>query len=368
MTFRIFISYSQDDFLARGRKVRNYLSKVIPDSYVYIDQDKEKGEKWREKNDLELVQSQLMVLVITPAVLYSDEVKREIKLAQERGIKILPCKHDDLGMDWKELPLNLNELDGIRFEDDEYLRPKLFHEITKIIQNRKKEPVLDFNSALIDEEFGDFAVIVDKNKFNVRYSYENGNFGIYGSLADKDTNSIRFDIRCKLQTDVTFFLPRKLIDAKNKDVDDIFFVMIDGIETSYKEVSTKDERQITFTIPPDNSTLEIIGTEIMGITPGKRSGTEHVISLPFGSSVPTHNKLAEPEYLKISVGDTVTWLNDDKAAHTITSGSTTDGSDGSFDSSLFMSGATYSVTFEKPGIYKYFCMVHPWKNCIVEVT
>ena len=43
MTYRIFISYSQDDFLARSRKLRNYLAKVIPDSYVYIDQDKEKG-------------------------------------------------------------------------------------------------------------------------------------------------------------------------------------------------------------------------------------------------------------------------------------------------------------------------------------
>ena len=62
----------------------------------------------------------------------------------------------------------------------------------------------------------------------------------------------------------------------------------------------------------------------------------------------------------IGQGDTVTWWNDDTAAHTVTSGTPEDGPDGFFDSSLFMAGEGFEVTFDEPGNYEYFCMVHPW--------
>jgi plastocyanin len=90
------------------------------------------------------------------------------------------------------------------------------------------------------------------------------------------------------------------------------------------------------------------------------SGT---ISVPSGSSVPGCEETNEcfiPAEVTVSVGDTVTWSNDDSAAHTVTSGTPTDGPDGKFDSSLFMAGTTFSYTFDEKGEYNYFCMVHPW--------
>jgi plastocyanin len=90
------------------------------------------------------------------------------------------------------------------------------------------------------------------------------------------------------------------------------------------------------------------------------SGT---ISLPSGSSVPGCDETNEcyiPADVTVNVGDTVTWSNDDAAAHTVTSGTPTDGPDGIFDSSLFMSGTTFTHTFDDKGEYNYFCMVHPW--------
>ena len=51
MTFRIFICYSQEDFYIPGRKIQEYLSRLFPDSYVYIDQIKSKGQKWRPENE-----------------------------------------------------------------------------------------------------------------------------------------------------------------------------------------------------------------------------------------------------------------------------------------------------------------------------
>ncbi len=88
-----------------------------------------------------------------------------------------------------------------------------------------------------------------------------------------------------------------------------------------------------------------------------------VISLPEGSGVPgceATNECYIPAEVSVSVGDTVTWSNDDTAAHTVTSGTPSDGPDGIFDSSLFMAGTTFEYTFNEAGTYDYFCMVHPW--------
>jgi len=87
------------------------------------------------------------------------------------------------------------------------------------------------------------------------------------------------------------------------------------------------------------------------------------VSVPEGSGVPGCEDTDEcwfPSVVSVDVGETVTWSNDDTAAHTVTSGTAADGPDGIFDSSLFMAGASYEVTFDEAGTFDYFCMVHPW--------
>jgi len=74
-----------------------------------------------------------------------------------------------------------------------------------------------------------------------------------------------------------------------------------------------------------------------------------------------------PSTVTIEAGDTVTWDNTDTAAHTATGGTPTDGPSGVFDSSLIMSGGSYSHTFDTAGTYVYFCMVHPWMEGTVIV-
>jgi len=94
------------------------------------------------------------------------------------------------------------------------------------------------------------------------------------------------------------------------------------------------------------------------------------VSIPQGTSVPgceKTNSCYVSYEVTIDVGGEVTWSNDDTAAHTVTSGTPEDGPDGTFDSSLFMAGDTFSHKFEKSGTYNYFCMVHPWMEGIVIV-
>jgi len=99
---------------------------------------------------------------------------------------------------------------------------------------------------------------------------------------------------------------------------------------------------------------------------------EHlIVRVTPGSSVPgcekTHD-CYDPNILEIKKGETILWLNEDNAAHTVTAGSATDGPSGEFDSSLFMSGNTFSHTFDHPGEFHYFDMVHTWMEAVILVT
>jgi len=95
------------------------------------------------------------------------------------------------------------------------------------------------------------------------------------------------------------------------------------------------------------------------------------VSLPSGTSVPGCEETNEcyiPATVSINAGDTVSWLNDDTAAHTVTSGSAADGPSRVFDSSLLIAGGTFEHTFDSSGTEDYYCMVHPWMTGSVKVS
>lgn len=96
-----------------------------------------------------------------------------------------------------------------------------------------------------------------------------------------------------------------------------------------------------------------------------------MVDIPAGTAVPGCEETDEcyiPASVTINAGDTVTWINLDTAAHTVTGGSPAEGPSGVFDSSLVLGGAEYSFTFEESGSYDYFCMVHPWMVGDVQVN
>ncbi len=61
--------------------------------------------------------------------------------------------------------------------------------------------------------------------------------------------------------------------------------------------------------------------------------------------------------LEVSVGIEVVLVNQDAIEHTVTSG-VPDSADDGFAGRLPASGATFSHTFDRAGIYRYFCHRH----------
>ena len=79
------------------------------------------------------------------------------------------------------------------------------------------------------------------------------------------------------------------------------------------------------------------------------------------------NTCFEPYFLKIDIGDTVTWVNNDDAIHVVISGNPNDGYDGFFASGTLKTNEVFSFTFDKEGNYEYFCTIHPWMSGFVTV-
>jgi plastocyanin len=93
---------------------------------------------------------------------------------------------------------------------------------------------------------------------------------------------------------------------------------------------------------------------------GANTGTS--VSIVSGSSSLTDTAY-QPNPIQVSVGNTVTWTNNDSQPHTVTSGSNGQ-PDNKFNSSpnfspLLNPGQTFSFTFTQAGNYPYFCMLHP---------
>ncbi len=100
------------------------------------------------------------------------------------------------------------------------------------------------------------------------------------------------------------------------------------------------------------------------------SGTGQTTAAAEAAEVALANVKFEPREVEVSVGDTVTWTNEDTVLHTVTSGKgheqgvpgVSEGKDaqpdGLFDHEM-PEGETFSFTFDKAGTFDYFCAIHP---------
>jgi plastocyanin len=69
----------------------------------------------------------------------------------------------------------------------------------------------------------------------------------------------------------------------------------------------------------------------------------------------------DPATITIKVGETVTWTNQDSAAHTVVA------DDNSWKSDNLEKGASFSRTFDTAGTFTYKCSIHPTMTGTVTV-
>ena len=71
------------------------------------------------------------------------------------------------------------------------------------------------------------------------------------------------------------------------------------------------------------------------------------------ATVTIDNFTFEPQRLTVKVGTTVTWVNQDDIPHALASNAKV------FKSKALDTDDKFSFTFATPGVYDYFCSMHP---------
>jgi len=122
-----------------------------------------------------------------------------------------------------------------------------------------------------------------------------------------------------------------------------------------------------------NATVSANNTmENMNMTETQSSAASTAASASNSTIVLILNYAYVPAQLTITTGTTVTWVNKDSVGHTVTEGDPASPKQPAiriFDSSneastgkvqLMQSGDSWSHTFNTPGTYTYYCIVHPY--------
>ena len=92
------------------------------------------------------------------------------------------------------------------------------------------------------------------------------------------------------------------------------------------------------------------------------------ILIPNGNSAEAANGFYLPLNLEIIRGTTVTWQNQDSIQHDIQSIDANGNIIPLYNSGLLKTGDTFSYKFDKPGVYHYYCTIHPWRIGTVTVS
>jgi plastocyanin len=89
----------------------------------------------------------------------------------------------------------------------------------------------------------------------------------------------------------------------------------------------------------------------------KHDYKSHLVEIIQGASTMT-DQAYSPNPIEVKLRDTVKWINHDTSPHTATPGQVGSAESGTVVDVL-LEGETYSITFDEPGKYAYFCILHP---------
>ena len=94
-------------------------------------------------------------------------------------------------------------------------------------------------------------------------SYEITNAKLINVIPDLDAVSLLIYIQAIDDGSITLTIPRTVLDASINDGDDEFFVLVDGEEVDFKEITTSTDRTLTINFSAGTEEIEIIGTFVI---------------------------------------------------------------------------------------------------------
>jgi plastocyanin len=89
--------------------------------------------------------------------------------------------------------------------------------------------------------------------------------------------------------------------------------------------------------------------------------SEMTIHIPKGSFHPATHRSFNPNDIIINKGESITWINEERTPHTVTS------KEKSLFDSLLKQNEGFSYQFDKVGTFEFSCTLHPWMHGTINV-
>ena len=135
-------------------------------------------------------------------------------------------------------------------------------------ENRSAETSFDFGGSTViptnnveDATVTDTTVSVSGSSDLVGYEITGGK--LLNIIPDVDANSLIVSIDALDDGSVTLTIPRSVLDATMNGVDDDFFVLVDGEEVDFDEITSSTSRTLTIAFSAGAEEIEIIGTFVV---------------------------------------------------------------------------------------------------------
>ena len=100
-----------------------------------------------------------------------------------------------------------------------------------------------------------------------------------------------------------------------------------------------------------------------------QDSSQHLVAIAMSSSRPGCESTGcyLPTQMYIKSHETITWINEDRGFHTVTTGYY-DTPDGMMESEQIAPTEKFSFTFAEPGEFHYYCRLHPWMEGTIIVS
>ena len=106
---------------------------------------------------------------------------------------------------------------------------------------------------------GNGEITIEEQSLQIEYEITSGSVNSFTS--DTNTTSLIINITATEDGSLKAILPRKIIDSKHEEQDDIFYLLIDGEECKFTETTEDNQRTLTIPYEKESRQIEIIGTE-----------------------------------------------------------------------------------------------------------
>tara|TARA_R110002020_G_scaffold195343_4_gene396348 strand:+ start:49 stop:471 length:423 start_codon:yes stop_codon:yes gene_type:complete len=106
---------------------------------------------------------------------------------------------------------------------------------------------------------GNGEITIEEQSLQIEYEITSGSVNSFTS--DINTTSLIINITATEDGSLKAILPRKIIDSKYEEQDDIFYLLIDGEECKFTETTEDNQRTLTIPYEKESRQIEIIGTE-----------------------------------------------------------------------------------------------------------